>query len=356
MKIVSLFSGCGGLDLGFVKAGFELIYANDNDPVVWETFEKNHKIAIDKRSLFDIKSSEIPKADGIIGGPPCQSWSLAGEMRGARDERGQLFYEYIRVLKDKKPQFFLAENVPGIISSTHFEEFSRILSKLSDLGYAVNYQLIDAREYGVPQERRRIIIVGYRKSLGRLFRFPLPTHTKHGGIALDGTKTQKWVTLKKTIGDLPEPVPALSKNKTNGQLAIPNHEYMTGTFSSMYMSRNRKKNWNDQSFTVQAGGRHAPLHPSSTEMVKIEEDKWAFKSITPVFRRLSVRECARIQTFPDDFIFYYQNVADGYKMIGNAVPVRLAEAIAAEIKLNLTQSKPTRLCEERNKEKTRILL
>ena len=111
LKIVSLFSGCGGLDLGFAKAGFELVYANDNDPVVWETFEKNHNISIEKKSLFEIKSIEIPQSDGIIGGPPCQSWSLAGEMRGANDERGQLFYEYIRVLKSKKPNFFLAENV-----------------------------------------------------------------------------------------------------------------------------------------------------------------------------------------------------------------------------------------------------
>jgi DNA (cytosine-5)-methyltransferase 1 len=335
LKIVSLFSGCGGLDLGFSKAGFELIYANDNDPVVWETFEKNHKITIDKRSLFDIKSNEIPKSDGIIGGPPCQSWSLAGKMRGARDERGQLFYEYIRVLKSKKPNFFLAENVPGIVSRTHIEEFNKILTKLSALGYKINYQLIDARDYGVPQERRRVIIVGYRKTLGKVFKFPRPIHTQHGGTALDGTKTPKWITLKKAIGDLPEPVPALSKNKTNGQLTIPNHEYMTGTFSSMYMSRNRKKNWNDQSFTVQAGGRHASLHPSSTEMVKVEEDVWKFKTAKPIFRRLSIRECARIQTFPDDFIFFYQNLADGYKMIGNAVPVQLARTIANQIKLDM---------------------
>jgi DNA (cytosine-5)-methyltransferase 1 len=211
------------------------------------------------------------------------------------------------------------------------------LSKLSALGYAINYQLVDARDYGVPQERRRIIIVGYRKTLGKSFKFPLPTHTKHGIIALDGTRTQKWVTLKKAIGDLQEPIPALSKNKTNGELATPNNEYMTGTFSSMYMSRNRRKNWNDQSFTVQAGGRHAPLHPSSTEMVKIEEDKWEFKP-NPVFRRLSVRECARVQTFPDNFIFYYKNIADGYKMIGNAVPVLLAQNIAVKIVSDLALS------------------
>jgi len=133
LKVVSLFSGCGGLDLGFTKAGFELIYANDNDAAVWTTFEKNHKISIDHRSLFDIKSNEIPEADGIVGGPPCQSWSLAGEMRGAKDERGQLFYEYIRILKDKKPKFFLAENVPGIMSCTHLPEFNRIVKKFSAL-------------------------------------------------------------------------------------------------------------------------------------------------------------------------------------------------------------------------------
>lgn len=107
---------------------------------------------------------------------------------------------------------------------------------------------------------------------------------------------------------------------------------MNGSFSTIYMSRNRKKNWCDQSFTIQAGDRHAPLHPLSSDLVKLEKDKWVFKETNPKYRRLSVRECARIQTFPDNFIFYYRNIADGYKMIGNAVPVKLAEAIARKIK------------------------
>lgn len=335
MKIVSLFSGCGGLDLGFTRAGFELVYANDNSPIVWETFEKNHKIPIDQRSLFDIKSEEIPDADGIIGGPPCQSWSLAGEMRGAKDERGQLFYEYIRVLKDKKPKFFLAENVPGIISKTHLPEFKKILSKFSSLGYEVAFQLLDARNYGVPQERKRVIIVGYHKSIGTRFTFPKPSHSKHRSKALDDQKTQKWLTLKDAIGDLPEAVHAQEKNRANENLAIPNHEYMNGSFSSIYMSRNRRRTWTEPSFTIQAGGRHAPLHPSSARMVKVETDLWKFESKSQIFRRLSVREAARIQTFPDDFVFYYKNVADGYTMVGNAVPVRLAEAIAEKIKTDL---------------------
>lgn len=335
MKLVSLFSGCGGLDLGFIRTGFTIVYANDNDPTVWESFEKNHGVKLDRRSLLDVKSEEIPDSDGIIGGPPCQSWSLAGMMRGAKDERGQLFYEYVRVLRDKRPKFFLAENVPGIVSSTHIHEFRAILNKLSDLGYNLSYSVVDARDYGVPQERRRVIIVGYKKALSLRFTFPPPTHTKTGIFTLEGRTTRKWVTLREAIGDLPKPARAKEKNKANGNLAIPNHEYMTGSFSSIYMSRNRRKQWNEQSYTIQAGGRHAPLHPSSTEMVKVGKDKWTFKIKKPKYRRFSVRECARIQTFPDDFIFYYKTVADGYKMIGNAVPVLLAEAIARKIKSDL---------------------
>ena len=138
--------------------------------------------------------------------------------------------------------------------------------------------------------------------------------------------------MKDAIGDLPEPIHALDKNKTNGPLSVPNHEYMNGSFSSMYMSRNRRRCWDEPSFTIQAGGRHAPLHPSSCEMIKVETDLWKFKGNNPVFRRLSVREAARIQTFPDNFVFYYNNIADGYKMIGNAVPVKLAQVIAQKIK------------------------
>jgi DNA (cytosine-5)-methyltransferase 1 len=335
LKVISLFSGCGGLDLGFAKAGFEIVYANDNDKAVWETFEKNHKIPIDKRSLFEIPSKEIPKADGILGGPPCQSWSLAGEMRGAKDERGQLFYEYVRVLKAKKPLFFLAENVPGIISCTHLPEFNKIVKMFSSVGYELTYQLLDARNYGVPQERKRVIIVGLRKSLKRRFVFPTPTHSKQGSKTLDGHKTLKWLSLRDAIGDLPKPVSAEEKNRANSNLFLPNHEYMNGSFSSIYMSRNRRRKWDEPSFTIQAGGRHAPLHPSSSEMEKVETDLWRFKGNNPVFRRLSVREAARVQTFPDDFIFYYNNIANGYKMIGNAVPVKLAQVIAEKIKKTL---------------------
>lgn len=319
MEIISLFSGAGGLDLGFTNKGFKLVFANDNDKDVWETFEKNHKIQIDKRSITNVRSEDIPDALGIIGGPPCQSWSLAGSMKGMEDPRGKVFYEYLRILKDKMPLFFLAENVPGIASKTHRKEFEKILAELDKIGYNISYKMIDAAELGVPQNRKRIVIIGYRKGLNKKFDF-------------NSIPNQKKVTLKDTILALPESTPAREKNRPNTNLKISNHEHMDGGFSTIYMSRNRKRNWDEQSFTIQAGGRHAPLHPSSTEMVKVGEDKWKFKNgDNSYYRRLSVRECARIQTFPDSFIFYYDNLSKGYKMVGNAVPVKLTEAIAATI-------------------------
>ncbi len=323
MEVISLFSGVGGLDLGFERTGFKIAFANDNDKDVWETFEKNHKIKIDGRSILNIKSDELPNAMGIIGGPPCQSWSLAGAMRGINDLRGRLFYEYLRILEDKKPLFFLAENVAGIVLSAHRAEFKKILSRFEEIGYNISYRLLDAIDFDVPQERKRVIVVGYRKDLRKKFDF-------------DALQKQPIVNLKQAIGNLPESMPAKEKNKPNSELKIFNHEHMNGGFSTIYMSRNRRKSWNEPSFTIQAGGRHAPLHPSSPKMVKVGIDKWEFEnSHYNGFRRLSVRECARIQTFPDDFIFYYDNVAKGYKMIGNAVPVKLAEAIAQQIKKDI---------------------
>ena len=318
MKIASFFSGAGGLDLGFTNAGFELAFANDNWEGCWETFEKNHRIEINKKSITDISPDEIPNVIGFVGGPPCQSWSLAGKMEGIKDPRGQLFYNYVKLIKEKQPLFFLAENVAGILSPKHYIEFIKIVKAFEKIGYNVSYKLLDVKYYGVPQERKRVIIVGYHKSLGKKFEFP--------------QASLRLIKLKEAIGNLPEAKAASEKNKTNGKLSVTNHEYMNGGFSTIYMSRNRVRNWDEQSFTIQAGGRHAPIHPQAPKMKFIEQNKREFvKGKENLYRRLSVRECARIQTFPDDFVFYYNDVADGYKMIGNAVPVKFAEAIADKI-------------------------
>lgn len=175
--------------------------------------------------------------------------------------------------------------------------------------------------------------------LGITFRFPEPTHIEREKLehnpAYKGLKPIK--TLRDAIGDLPPAVPALEKNRSNGQkLRFPNHEYMVGGFSSRFMSRCRRRSWDEPFFTIQAGGRHAPLHPDSAPMVKVGKDRWIFDlSSGRSYRRLSVKECARIQTFPDNFIFIYDSVVDGYKMVGNAVPVLLARVLAEKIKQDI---------------------
>ena len=248
MKIVSLFTGAGGLDLGFEKAGFTVIWANEFDSKIWETFEHNFPhVKLDRRSITDVSVDEIPDCDGMIGGPPCQSWSEAGAGRGINDERGQLFYDYIRIIKTKQPKFFLVENVSGIISSRHKKSFEGFLKEFAGCGYEISWKLVNANDYGVPEDRERVIIVGFRRDLKKKFEFPKPL--------------KKKPTLKDAIGDLPEPIPALEKNKTNGKLKILNHEYMIGGFSPIYMSRNRVRGWDEPSFTIQAGGRQAPIHP-----------------------------------------------------------------------------------------------
>ena len=321
MKIVSLFTGAGGLDLGFHQAGFRTIFANEFDKAIWKTFEHNFpNTKLDKRSIIDLPSKDVPDSIGIIGGPPCQSWSEAGAGRGIKDKRGQLFYEYIRILKEKEPLFFLAENVSGILLPRHKEAFQNILNEFKSLNYKVSYFLLDANDYGVPQNRKRVIIVGYHKKMNKKF--------------LPPQKIIPKPVLKDAIFDLRLAKPAKEKNYTNGngKLSAPNHEYMNGGFSTIYMSRNRVRGWDEPSFTIQAGGRHAPIHPQAPKMKFIEQNKRIFvPGKEKLYRRLSVRECARIQTFPDDFLFIYDNVADGYKMIGNAVPVEFAKQLASVI-------------------------
>ncbi len=243
--VVALFSGCGGLDLGFRKAGFNIVWASEYDKEIWETYEKNHVDTIlDKRDIRDIPSEEIPDCVGIIGGPPCQSWSEAGSQRGINDERGQLFLDYVRILKDKQPLFFLAENVSGILHKKHSAALNNIITAFEKAGYIISYELLNTIHYNVPQDRKRVILVGYHVNLNKKFNFNLVK------------QFSRTLSLKSSIWDLSKlAIPALETNKTNGNCCfVPNHEYMTGGFSSMYMSRNRVRSWEEPSFTIQAGG------------------------------------------------------------------------------------------------------
>lgn len=329
MNIISFFAGAGGLDLGFEKAGFNVVWANEYDKNIWETYEKNHlRTVLDRRNIIDIQSDEVPECDGIIGGPPCQSWSEAGSLRGINDKRGQLFYDFIRILEAKQPKFFLAENVSGMLLERHSEALKNIKKMFRNAGYRLSFKLLNASDFDVPQDRKRVFFIGIRKDLNFEFQFPQPLKRK--------------VTLKQAIADLKDTVvPAKEGNKTNKEnCKVPNHEYMVGGFSSMFMSRNRVRSWDEQSFTIQAGGRHAPIHPQAPKMKFIEQDVHIFvPEKEDLYRRLSVRECARIQTFPNDFVFHYKYIAAGYKMIGNAVPVNLAKHIAISIKSQIENAK-----------------
>lgn len=332
MKIVSFFAGAGGLDLGFENAGFDIVWANEYDREIWDTYEHNHpRTFLDKRSIIDIKSEEVPDCDGIIGGPPCQSWSEAGSHGGINDKRGQLFYDFIRILEAKKPKFFLAENVSGMLLDRHKQALKNIKKMFKEAGYNLSFKLLNAADYDVPQDRKRVFFVGIREDLKIDFKFPEPIESKQ--------------TLRDSIFDLKSSVkPAKEGNKANSDLTIRNHEYMTGGFSSMYMSRNRVRSWDEQSFTIQAGGRHAPIHPQAPKMKFIEQDVREFvKGKEHLYRRLSVRECARIQTFPDNFKFLYNHVSAGYKMIGNAVPVNLGYHMAMAIKKQVVSAKTSTL-------------
>lgn len=325
MNLISLFSGAGGLDLGFEKAGFNISMANEYDKGIWATYEANHSASLIKGDIRNIRDTDFPnEIDGIIGGPPCQSWSEAGSLRGINDSRGQLFFDYIRILKNKQPKFFLAENVSGMLASRHSEAVKNIIQQIEDCGYNLTLTLVNAADYGVPQDRKRVFYIGFRKDLKIDFKFPNPTTPN----------AKDKLTMKDAIGDLVDtPVPALPKNKTNGDLEIPNHEYYIGAYSTIFMSRNRVRGWNEQAFTVQASGRQCQLHPQAPKMKFVEKNKRIFvPGYEDLYRRLTVRECARIQGFPDDFKFIYTDVDYGYKMIGNAVPINLAYIIACSIK------------------------
>ncbi len=328
MQVISLFSGCGGLDLGFEKAGFKVPVANEFDKTIWNTFEINHPhTKLIRGDIRNISENDFPnEIDGIIGGPPCQSWSEAGSLRGINDPRGQLFFEYIRILKDKQPKFFLAENVSGMLANRNLEAVQNIINLFEKCGYDISLTMVNAKDYGVAQERKRVFYIGFRKDINVKFVFPVGS-----------TKDENHkITLRDIIWDLQETaIPALKGNRRN-PMAINNNEYFIGAYSPIFMSRNRVKSWDEQAFTVQASGRQCQLHPNAPKMINKGKNDFRFvEGKEDLYRRMTVREIARIQGFPDDFQFVYNKIDDAYKMIGNAVPVNLAYEIAVAIKNTL---------------------
>ena len=327
MNLISLFSGAGGMDLGFYKAGFRTIVANEWDKKITPTFRANFPdVELIEGDIRKIDSSALPdNIIGIIGGPPCQSWSEAGALKGIEDRRGQLFYEYIRVIRDKRPVFFVAENVSGMLAARHRKAVQEFISLFEDIGYNVNLKLLNAKDFGVAEDRERVFFIGFRKDVNiPFFTYPTPLDCR--------------LTLKDVIWDLKDSaIPAKEKNKTNGDdCIVANHEYYIGSYSPIFMSRNRVRGWDEPGFTVQASGRQCQLHPQAPKMENIGLNRFRFvPGCEHLYRRMSVREVARIQGFPDNFQFIYNDVDYGYKMVGNAVPVNLAYSVALQIKIYL---------------------
>lgn len=327
MRLISLFSGAGGLDKGFHNAGFQTVVANEFDPKICPTFRANFpEVNLIEGDIRDIPSNAFPEhVTGIIGGPPCQSWSEAGSLKGIEDARGQLFYEYIRILRDTQPLFFVAENVSGMLAKRHSDAVNGFMKLFDEAGYDVNLKMLNANDFDVPEDRDRVFYIGFRKDLN-IHDFEYPTPLKHKP------------TLREAIWDLQDTaIPAKEKNHTNGDACkVPNNEYFIGAFSPIFMSRNRVRSWDEPGFTVQASGRQCQLHPQAPKMEKLEKNLQRFvPGKEHLYRRMTVREVARVQTFPDDYLFLYDDLNTGYKMIGNAVPVNLAYHVAMSIRAAL---------------------
>lgn len=301
MKVVSLFSGAGGLDLGFNMAGHEVIWANDLYGDAVKTYRRNIGDHIVCKDIATIKSDDIPNADIVVGGFPCQGFSVANTKRHTGDKRNKLYLQLLRVIRDKKPKFFVAENVKGIMSLGKGKVFEKILKDMRSLGYNVQAKLFNVADYGVPQKRERVIMVGVRSDIPFKYEFPEPTHDKDGknGMA-------KWVGIGQALDVLPNP------DEPND---IPNHTY------SKY-----KLNFNGYI-------GHRPLDPNKpAPTVTARGDDKGGVVILPHpngLRRMSGRELATVQGFPLDFEFMGP-LSSVYRQIGNAVPPPFAMAIARQ--------------------------
>jgi DNA (cytosine-5)-methyltransferase 1 len=320
-NIISLFSGAGGMDLGFKKAGFITIFANDFDKDACETYSKNIDNNIICKSITDISNNEIiekikdKEVDVVIGGPPCQGFSLAGNIgrKFADDPRNHLFNEFLRVVQVTNPKVFVMENVARLYSHNYGKTRQEIIDKFSQIGYHVKCFVVNAADFGVPQNRRRIIIIGSKKDL--TIKLTTPKHN---------TKT-----VFDAIGDLPV--------LENGQecKSVPNHTAMKHTEQML------KK----MSFIKNGGSRNDipnDIRPTSGDVrkyIRYDSEKPSHTvtgDMRKIFhysqnRALTVRELARLQSFDDNFVFCGNSISQ-QQQVGNAVPPLMAHEIAKQIK------------------------
>lgn len=304
MKIISLFSGAGGLDLGLIQAGNQIIWANDIDKNAVETYKYNIGDHIILDDIKNINVQNIPNADVVVGGFPCQGFSVANRFRMLEDERNSLYKFFYAVIKIKQPAFFIAENVKGILSLGKGEAIKQILFDFENAGYITELHLVNMANYGVPETRQRVIIIGQNKRISdkMIFKFPMSTHNKDGKDSL-----KKWVSIKETIDHFPDP---------DIENDILNHEYSKYKVKYRNYTAHRQTDPDKPSPTILArgnggGGVCAVPHYNGK-------------------RRLTIRESASVQTFPENFLFIGSKGAC-YRQVGNAVPVMFAKLLGMEL-------------------------
>lgn len=325
MKLVSLFSGCGGMDLGFIQAGYDIVFANDIDNDAVKTYERNLGEIVQK-DIKEIHEDEIPECDILTAGFPCQPFSSAGNRKGVADERGTLFHECIRIINRRMPKVVVFENVRGILSIKN-DDGSKLIDEIEKImdesGYYVNYKLLRASDYGVPQNRYRVIIVGFRKDLNKKFIFPEPISMNNltlGNVLenLDSSlpNNEHW----KFSPQSQDIIPYIKEGGSWKDIPydkLPERMKRIRDNIKKYKSPNfyRRYSRNEICGTITAAAT-----PENCGIIHPTED-----------RRFTIREVARIQSFPDDFVFVANNISGKYKVIGNAVPPKLAYVIAKQI-------------------------
>lgn len=303
MDAVSLFSGCGGSDLGLKSAGFDVAFASDISLAAATTYQANlPDVEFHVGDVSEIRS--FPEAQLLVGCYPCQGFSQGG-VRDSSRSINYLYREFDRALRLVRPKAFVVENVPGMTLSSFSHLLRNQVIRFRSAGYAVNWQVLNAADYGVAQERRRLFIVGLRSDLGLRYDFPMPTH---------GPATKRpYRTQRDAISDLP---------------AWPEGEFCDDPFHWYYLSRDRYRSWDEPSKTVVSHARSAPLHPASSPLVRVGPDEWRFRS-RKRSRRLSYREAMRLQGFPKGFRVPDQlSLRQRFVVIGNAVPPPLFAAVA----------------------------
>lgn len=332
-RVVSLFSGGGGLDLGFKQAGYDIVWAIDNARDAVETYRENIGDHIICADINTISPDDIPQCDIIIGGPPCQSFSLAGN-RNVEDARGRLVWTYLDIINAKRPKFFLFENVPGILSAKNGKKekiINLLMDKFTTMGYTMSFKIVNAAEYGVPQLRRRAILIGSSK--GKV-EFPKPTHNADGSGGL-----QRFVSVSEAIGDLPQPTKGSAIDHEPPVMSeldryIVAHVRPGGNYMDIppeVPSERIRRLQRDGGHTTCYGRMH-PDRPAYTINTYFNRPNVGCNIHYDQDRLITVREALRLQSFPDSYHIVAKSKHARNLIVGNAVPPRLAYVLAENLK------------------------